>query len=75
MQFSNDNLTYSAPEAYATTKSWTLSTGDGLKSVYVKFKDAAGNWSNPVSDSITLDTIPPTITVTSPQDGALLGVQ
>ena len=30
-------------ENYATTKSWTLSNGDGLKTVYVVYKDAAGN--------------------------------
>ena len=75
MQFSNDNVTYSTPEPYATTKSWTLTSGDGPKTVYVKFKDPAGHWSNPVPDSITLDTVPPAITVTSPQDGAVLGAQ
>jgi hypothetical protein len=75
MQFSNDNLTYSAPEAYATTKTWTLTSGDGLKTVYAKFKDAAGNWSTPVSDSITVDTMPPSITITSPLDGTVLGAQ
>lgn len=59
MQFSNDNTSWSTPEAYATTKAWTLSSGNGTKTVYVKFKDVAGNWSSPVSDSITLDTVAP----------------
>jgi hypothetical protein len=73
MQFSNDTVTYSTPESYATTKSWTLTSGDGSKSVYVKFSDPKGNWSTPVSDTITLDATPPTITITSPLDGAVLG--
>lgn len=60
MQFSDDGLNYSTPEAYAATKSYTLPAGDGIKSVFVKFKDVAGNWSSPVSDTINLDTTPPT---------------
>ena len=75
MQCSNDNVTYSAAEAYATTKSWTLSSGDGPKTVYAKFKDAAGNWSAAVSDTITLDSTPPALTFTSPVDQAVLGAQ
>jgi hypothetical protein len=58
MQFSNDNTTYSTPEAYGTTKSWTLLSGDGDKTVYAKFKDYAGNWSTPYSDTIALNTDP-----------------
>ena len=73
MQFSNDGTTYSAPEPYATTKSWTLASGDGMKTVYAKFKDPAGNWSSPAaSDTITLDTTPPSITFTSPIDGQVI---
>ena len=56
MQFSNDNFTWSDPENYATTKNWTLSSGDGTKTVYVKFKDAAGNWSDVFSDTIILNS-------------------
>ena len=56
MRFSNDNITYSTPESYAATKAWTLTTGSGTKSVYVKFKDVAGNWSNPFSDTIILNS-------------------
>jgi hypothetical protein len=56
MQFSNDDVTYSTPEAYGTTKSWTLSPGDGTKTVYAKFKDVPGNWSTAYSDTIELRT-------------------
>lgn len=72
MQFSNDNTSWSTPEAYTTAKNWVLTSGDGTKTVYAKFKDAAGNWSNPVSDTIILDTTIPVITITSPQDGAII---
>ena len=45
-------------ETYATSKSWTLSSGDGEKTVYVWFKDSVGNINTtPYSDSIILDTI------------------
>ena len=73
MQFSNDNVTYSTPETYATSKGWTVSSGDGTKTVYAKFSDASGNWSTPVSDSITLDTSPPVVTISSPSNGAMFG--
>ena len=63
MQFSNDNKTWSTPETYATTKNWTLTTGDGTKTVYVKYKDVAGNWSTPVSSTIILDTTVPATTI------------
>lgn len=72
MQFSNDGTTYSAAEAYVTSKSWTLATGDGTKTVYAKFKDAAGNWSTAATDTIVLDGTPPSVSFTSPQDGDVL---
>jgi len=72
MQFSNDSTTWSALEPYLATKSWELTSGDGQKTVYVRFQDAAGNLSPPFSDSIILDTtppVPPAIDpVTSPTD-------
>jgi len=64
MQFSNDNVTYSTPETYTTTKAWTLTSGDGTKTVCAKFKDTADNWSTAYSDTIVLDTTPPTGTIT-----------
>lgn len=55
MQFSNDSVTWSAAEAYAISKYWTLSEGAGLKSVYARFSDQSGNWSGNYSASIVLD--------------------
>ena len=47
--------------SYAKTVSWTLTTGDGAKPVYVWWKNAQGAASaTPVSAAITLDTTPPT---------------
>lgn len=47
-------------EAYQPTRSWALPTGDGPKTVFAQFRDAAGNVSVAVNDEIVLDTIPPT---------------
>ena len=73
LQCSNDGATFAAAQPYATSVPWTLTTGDGQKTVYVKFKDTAGNWSTPPSTAtITLDTTPPQVSFTSPVDGAVI---
>ncbi|NLB56494.1 MAG: hypothetical protein GX811_12185, partial [Lentisphaerae bacterium] len=63
MRFSNDETTWSAWEPYATSASWTLASVDGLKTVYVQFMDKAGNVSDAVSDTITLDMVAPSGTI------------
>jgi hypothetical protein len=68
MRFSNDNVVWSEAEANGATKAWTLPAGDGLKTVYAKFKDNAGNWSDPASATITLDTTAPVVAA-SPSGG------
>ena len=66
---------------YTTSLAWTLTSGNGVKTVYAKFKDAAGNISGVVSDTITLDsaatpeqTTPPATTpeppTTAPPSGS-----
>jgi Cep192 domain 4 len=60
MQFSNDNINWSAPEPYTKNKTWVLLPGDGKKTVYVRLKDNPGNWSDAYSDTIILST--PTLT-------------
>ncbi|MFC1745363.1 hypothetical protein ACFL35_15320, partial [Candidatus Riflebacteria bacterium] len=59
--FSNDGSSYSAFEPYTSSKTWTLTSGDGLKTVYVRFRDNLGNYSFAASDGITLDQTPPTV--------------
>ena len=62
MRFSNTGTSFSAAEAYAPTKAWTLTTGAGTKTVYVQYRDGAGNWSTAaITDTIVLDTTAPTI--------------
>jgi len=39
-------------EEYSTSKSWTLSSEEGTKTVYVKFKDSSGLISEVVNDTI-----------------------
>jgi hypothetical protein len=56
MRFSSDNVTWTSPEAYNTTKPWTLTGADGSKPVYVQFLDNAGNWSGSSNDTIKLCT-------------------
>ena len=46
-------------EPYATSKSWALTNNDGNKTVYVWYKDLAGNISDSANDSITLDSAAP----------------
>jgi len=45
---------------YADTLDWTLTSGDGDRAVYLRFRDRAGNESLVCSDTIILDTTPPT---------------
>jgi len=47
-------------ETFSSNISWTIETGDGIKTVYVKFRDEALNESETYSDTITLDTTAPT---------------
>lgn len=61
MRFSNDGTTWSSWESKISTKSWTLSYGEGSKTVYMQLRDTAGNISNTFSDTIVLDTTPPVI--------------
>ncbi|UCE20026.1 MAG: M28 family peptidase [Gemmatimonadota bacterium] len=73
MQFSNNGQTWSPAEPLDSTKhDWDLSQyggsgGSGHKRVSVRYRDVAGNWSGPFSDSIvcdlplaiSTDTLPP----------------
>lgn len=58
MKLSNDSLfTGAAWQRFETTVSWILSFGDGVKTVYAKFRDVDGNESPQVAkDTIILDT-------------------
>jgi hypothetical protein len=49
-----------------TISNLTLTTGDGLKTINVQLKDAAGNVSSAGEATVTLDTAPPVIDVNAP---------
>jgi len=71
MKFSNDGSSWSTPEPYSTSKEWQLTSGKGEKTVYVKYKDVAGNWSEiGVSDGIMVITGPRTIYIATTGDDA-----
>ncbi len=61
MQLSNDGVVWSAPETYTTTRAWTLAPGAGQKTVYVRFRDTHGVWSEAYKDHIirNLDLMTP----------------
>ncbi|TKJ43237.1 hypothetical protein CEE34_11600 [Candidatus Aerophobetes bacterium Ae_b3a] len=66
MRFKNEDSSWSSWESCSSSKSWTLSSGDGKKTVYVEFKDSVGNVSKTYSGSIILHRTPPTVAITSP---------
>ncbi|HEY3307022.1 MAG TPA: chitobiase/beta-hexosaminidase C-terminal domain-containing protein [Desulfuromonadaceae bacterium] len=52
---SNDGTNWTGPAAFTeptTTASWTLTPGEGLKTVYVRFRDGTNNLYDPVIASI-----------------------
>ena len=60
VRYSNDGVSYTEWEKPSETKKWSLLPGDGPKTVYAHFLDLTGFNSIFVSDTIILDTTPPT---------------
>ena len=59
MEIRNDNSFTASKEVYATSKTgWALSATDGNKTVYVRFYDAMGNYTD-ASFNVLLDTTAP----------------
>lgn len=73
MQFSNDGVTWGGWVAYTADANWTLATGgDGVRTVYARFRDADDNISALVNDQIMLDTAAPAAPViTAPVDNTV----
>jgi hypothetical protein len=63
MRFSNDNITWTPWEPFATVKSWVLEGSDGMKYVYVQFRDHANFVSQVYHATIILDTTSPVVNV------------
>lgn len=60
MRLKNDDGDWMLWESYKTSKGWLMTTTNGIKTVLLEVKDTAGNVTQ-VSDTITLDTVSPTI--------------
>ena len=73
MSFSDDNSNWSAWEDFSISKNYSLPSGDGAKTVYVRYLDVAGNVSTgDISDDIVLDQtdpLDPTISGSTPTAG------
>lgn len=74
MQLSNNGVGWTTPEPYATSRAWTLTANDGTRKVFVKFQNGLGNWSGACWDSILMDTVAPSASI-SPVGGTYMGVQ
>ena len=59
-RFSNDGVSWGGWNEYASSAAWTLVGGEGTRTVYAQYRDGAGNVSNTVSDTIVIETGPPT---------------
>jgi M6 family metalloprotease-like protein len=72
MRFHNDSGTWTAWEPYATTKWWNLRNAQGIRTVYVQYKDKKGNVSGEtaIKDTIEYDTVSPSITAITPAPGS-----
>jgi ABC-type transport system substrate-binding protein len=67
MRLSNDGAWDTEPwQSFSPFEIWILPSGDGTKTVYVQYGDAAGWVSQSYSDTIVLDTTPPEIAITYP---------
>ncbi|MEZ4387975.1 MAG: fibronectin type III domain-containing protein [Candidatus Krumholzibacteriia bacterium] len=60
MQFCNDQGDWSTWTAYADPTPWTLVDEQGIRMVYARFRDEAGNVAE-ANAAIVLDSLPPTV--------------
>lgn len=73
MSFSVDGSTWLPWQPYVPTMLWTFPSGDGVKRLWVRVRDRAGNVSATVEASTVLDTTPPTVVAVSPAPGTVVG--
>ena len=59
-------FTYDSGQTYMTVSNLTLTNSNGLKTITLQLKDAAGNVSSAVDATVTYDTAPPVIDVNAP---------
>jgi hypothetical protein len=66
MAFSEGGITWGPWQTLESVVPWTLSGGDGLKTIGVRVRDRSGNVSAPAWVSVRLDTVPPRIIEVDP---------
>jgi len=64
VRFKNDSGNWSPWMTLSSSATWTLTDGDGPKTVWAQFRDGAGFLSDPVQDGIVLNSNPPVGTIT-----------
>jgi hypothetical protein len=57
--------------SYSATKQVKAAAGDGVKTIYLKIRDAVYNVSAQASDTITIDMTKPTVVVSGPDQGTI----
>ena len=55
--FASDDTCANTWESYTTSKSYTVSSDTGTKTIYIKFRDTAWNVSSVYTDNITLEAV------------------
>ncbi len=70
MSLSYDGLSYLPAEPLRNQFEWTLSAGDGPKTIWVRVINGVGLASAPASVTVQLDTAGPTVTSATPANGA-----
>jgi uncharacterized repeat protein (TIGR01451 family) len=65
VRFSNDMATWTSWENASATKTWTLTSGEGIKTVYYQIINNAGTPSRTFNDTINLQFPTPTSSSTS----------
>ncbi len=75
MRFSNAGTNWSDWEPFGVSKAWTLSAGNGAKTVSAQFRDSASNTSANANASILLDSTPlPVVSLVNTNVGESAGV-
>ncbi|MDF2946160.1 MAG: cell wall-associated protein precursor [Bacillales bacterium] len=73
MSISNDGVSYSAYSPITSPKTWALSSGDGIKEIYVKYKDKNGFEYSSQMKEITLDSTKPVANLNLNENQVLFG--
>lgn len=73
MSFSTDGTSWFGWQPYVPTTLWTFPSGDGVKRLWVRVRDRAGNVSAAARAETILDTVPPTVVSVLPANGFDVG--